>query len=750
MRFESVTAHAFGPFLGKRLDLAPGMNVIFGPNESGKSTLHAAAFAALCGRRRGRGQPPKEEREFAERHRPWDGNEWSVSAVVTLEDGRRVELHHDLDGGVDCAATDVDLGRDYSAEIINDGAPDGARWLGLDRRSFLSTACVRQAEILGVRNDPAALREHLQRAAATAGTDATLAEALERIEEFRRQHVGLDRANSTRPLRRALDALEAAREGLLCARAEHDAYVQLVEQVRALEATADEAQRALRRVRAAIAGRSAAEWARKLARARALAAAYSDGPPSVDEEEALPRGVAGAITAWDTRPEPPHLEGESAEALRIQLVGLSTPSPGYLEVDSEVAKANQAYAGTRARVESHDAQRRPAPTIPQTGGAEERELGDLARALSQVEPRIDPGLEDCVERAKAAAAREPQQGQRTLLIAASVVLLAAGVWLAPAGLLVAALGVGLLIWTLKNTGDAGRVRALQRLRSIEAELHGQHLRAAQTAAAEWSELQVLLDGRDIDELAEEARRQQMCAEQLSADLDPIAVAAVQLDAQPERQVDELTQRATASTSQVDRARGELQAKGRNLVGVPEAEESVAAAEAELKRLGSLDHALAQTRQFLLAAQDRVHRDIAPKLAATVRRWLGEVTDHRYTEVAVDPESLEVRVRGQSARWRRAALLSHGTAEQIYLLLRVALAQHLVTPGEVCPLVLDDVAVQCDAERKEAVLQVLRALSRDRQVVLFTQETSALRWAEQHLALPRDRVQRSDPPYCAAE
>ena len=124
MRFESVTAHAFGPFLGKRLDLAPGMNVIFGPNESGKSTLHAAAFAALCGRRRGRGQPPKEEREFAERHRPWDGNEWSVSAVVTLEDGRRVELHHDLDGGVDCAATDVDLGRDYSAEIINDGAPD--------------------------------------------------------------------------------------------------------------------------------------------------------------------------------------------------------------------------------------------------------------------------------------------------------------------------------------------------------------------------------------------------------------------------------------------------------------------------------------------------------------------------------------------------------------------------------------------------------------------------------------------------
>lgn len=33
MRFESVTAHAFGPFQGRRLDLAPGLNVVFGPGE---------------------------------------------------------------------------------------------------------------------------------------------------------------------------------------------------------------------------------------------------------------------------------------------------------------------------------------------------------------------------------------------------------------------------------------------------------------------------------------------------------------------------------------------------------------------------------------------------------------------------------------------------------------------------------------------------------------------------------------------
>ena len=39
MRIESVTAHAFGPFKDEPLALAPGMTVIFGPNESGQVEL---------------------------------------------------------------------------------------------------------------------------------------------------------------------------------------------------------------------------------------------------------------------------------------------------------------------------------------------------------------------------------------------------------------------------------------------------------------------------------------------------------------------------------------------------------------------------------------------------------------------------------------------------------------------------------------------------------------------------------------
>ena len=84
MRIRSVTAHAFGPLAGATLEFAEAMTVVHGPNESGKSTWHAAIYAALCGRRRVRGRPNRDEEEFSDRHRPWDRADWVVSARLGL------------------------------------------------------------------------------------------------------------------------------------------------------------------------------------------------------------------------------------------------------------------------------------------------------------------------------------------------------------------------------------------------------------------------------------------------------------------------------------------------------------------------------------------------------------------------------------------------------------------------------------------------------------------------------------------
>ena len=291
MRIRSVTAAAFGPLVDETLELAPGLTVVSGPNESGKSSWHAAVHAALCGRRRGRGALTRDDRVFAERHRPWYGDRWAVSAELELADGRRVEMRHDLAGMVDCSATDLVLGRKVSDEVMVEGSPDASRWLGLDRRSYAATGSVAQADLLGVLDEADGLQEHLQRAAATAATtSSTAAGALDLLDAYARDHVGLDRTTSTRPLRLAGAEVEAARALLREAERRHDEHLDLAARHDAV----------LRRVAVAVEGVQDAErWAaatsglrergqtldrlaERADHAARLAAAHADRPPSYE------------------------------------------------------------------------------------------------------------------------------------------------------------------------------------------------------------------------------------------------------------------------------------------------------------------------------------------------------------------------------------------------------------------------------------------------------------------------------------
>src|SRR5262249_13264577 len=278
MRVERIDVVAFGPFRDRVIELAPGMNVIYGPNEAGKSALHAALVTGLCGVRRARGKT-RDEIAFEERHRPWKGAGWKVRVRVQLADGRRVELVQDLDDKAACAAHDADLGRDVAAEIqSNDWTPDATRWLGIDRRAFLAVAGVRQAELLALRGEADGLLEFVQRAVTHAGADATAAEAMLRIEAYRAEHVGSRTApHSTKPWRQAQRRVEAARDEWETARAEQKAHAALLVREEDLLDDFERASRDVRVARAALAAADAAEGRRVVGRIRELDARADSG-----------------------------------------------------------------------------------------------------------------------------------------------------------------------------------------------------------------------------------------------------------------------------------------------------------------------------------------------------------------------------------------------------------------------------------------------------------------------------------------
>jgi uncharacterized protein YhaN len=150
----------------------------------------------------------------------------------------------------------------------------------------------------------------------------------------------------------------------------------------------------------------------------------------------------------------------------------------------------------------------------------------------------------------------------------------------------------------------------------------------------------------------------------------------------------------------------------------------------------------ETLSLLETAERRVHRDLAPILTASVQRHLPAITGGAYVEVGMNPRDLSVDVKeARTGQWRDARLLSEGTREQIYLLLRVAMAEHLVTTDDMAPLLLDEVTAQADSDRKRRVLAVLHELSADRQVILFSHDEDVVAWAADLLSEPRDRLIR---------
>jgi ABC-type lipoprotein export system ATPase subunit len=69
------------------------------------------------------------------------------------------------------------------------------------------------------------------------------------------------------------------------------------------------------------------------------------------------------------------------------------------------------------------------------------------------------------------------------------------------------------------------------------------------------------------------------------------------------------------------------------------------------------------------------------------------------------------------------------------------------------MLLDEVTAQADADRREAILDMLLTMAAERQLILFTHDEAVLAWAERRLTaephrvirLPQHPVASTSPP-----
>lgn len=183
---DKLRLEGFGRFQNREFTLSPGLNLIYGGNEAGKSTVHSFIEAMLFGF----WKPNIANRELEpgwEKYRPWQGQSYGGQLDYTWQEGK-VRVIRDF---AENTVTILDPETGQRIEDLpnnNWGEPDFARiHFGCSKLVFRNTISISQ---LGSATDTAVameVRNLLSNLAQSGGSGVSVKAGLQVLQEARRQ-----------------------------------------------------------------------------------------------------------------------------------------------------------------------------------------------------------------------------------------------------------------------------------------------------------------------------------------------------------------------------------------------------------------------------------------------------------------------------------------------------------------------------------------------------------------------------------
>lgn len=237
------------------------------------------------------------------------------------------------------------------------------------------------------------------------------------------------------------------------------------------------------------------------------------------------------------------------------------------------------------------------------------------------------------------------------------------------------------------------------------------------------------------ELVENLER--MRRETIQAKIQLQSLLAMAKKAEKPDQADTLTMDKEQTMVEITRAKellqrcriqlGQCQGKMEVLPDAAILQSQLAFAQRRLKELEKTYQALDFGQKALEAAMQELQRRFAPRITRRAGQFLSRLTQGQYDRISIG-EDLSIQAAKESentlrtAQWR-----SDGTSDQMYLALRLAVWEAL---NPHAPLILDDALIRFDQQRLSCALQLLKELSRQRQIILLSCQDR-----EQNLANP---------------
>lgn len=726
MKIRSMTA-TFGRLDKARLEPGPGLTLIHAPNEGGKSTWAAFWRAMLYGIDT-RDRDKKGYLADKNRYQPWSGA--PMEGEITLEyEGRDITLRRGPRGSTPFGAfSAVYTGTQEPVPGLT-AANCGELLTGVGAEVFTRSA------FLGDGNLPLTPAPELERriaALVTSGEeDVSFSQTMERLKSWKnRRQVN----RSVGEIPRLEGELEQVREEL-----------SRLEEAAALAARLEGEQAALARTRDGLERQAAAHKA--IARQK-LDRRYAQA----EEEYQTARKQLGNLEAeLSARPIPDREELKQAQG-ELQYLKVLDEEIKQGSAALEEAKVSAAQAGEAAK-DGHFSEMTGDEAV-----AKATEEATVCQAAARTAGKVKRGIGIFLLLAFGGGigwiARRLIKNETAPLGPVLGML---------AGVSVVTLAAGLLYFYRKRQSrkilEQYNVRTPEELTAL-AQSYRERCLAADKAAHEVEVIQSAVTEREgkrdetktslldfVHQFAPEVKDLFGCSAALSRALGmdhELALARERASA-CRRRLDDLTaqgaghqetpvpelpvpdmgpqetehalaraaERLEQVNARLNQARGTLQAMGDPAALAAQKEQLEQRLEQRRLELDALTAAM----DALTQANARLQERFSPELNRLTGHYMARLTGDKYPAVSLSRE-LEGFVRtGNDVLPRSALYLSRGTADQLYLALRLAVCR-LCLP-EKPPILLDDALASFDDRRLEAALELLWELSGEQQLLLFT-------------------------------
>ena len=228
---------------------------------------------------------------------------------------------------------------------------------------------------------------------------------------------------------------------------------------------------------------------------------------------------------------------------------------------------------------------------------------------------------------------------------------------------------------------------------------------------------ILTDHADLRDAQQNWKRASDYAADLAAMVKPVQEPAFpdSLTITMEQTQQALTE-VMAESRQLDLQLGQCEGQMQSLGQQEVLEAQLAQIAQRIEKLEDIYSALTIAQETLAEAAETLQRRFAPKITKAAQKTFAQLTADRYDRLLLGQDfSVSAGAQGEnvlrSGMWR-----SDGTVDQLYLALRLAVANEL-TPQ--APLVLDDALVRFDETRLGLALDILEQTAEQKQVILFT-------------------------------